>query len=165
VYSSIVVGTDGSETAQRAVEEAIRLAGALGGLLHVVSAYEPVRGTRIVGAPEAAAKVWAVPPDAEVQRVVEEAMTDARVHGVKARSHTLTGDPADALLEIARQEDADLIVVGNRGMHGVKRVLGSVPNKVSHNARCSVLIACTEDARRFVDEGAGAEAHDSATMT
>jgi nucleotide-binding universal stress UspA family protein len=158
------VGTDGSETARRAVEEAIRLASAVGGLLHVVSAYEPVRGTRITGAPEAAAKVWAVAPDAEVQRVVEEAMADARVHGIKARSHTLTGDPADALLEVAAQENADLIVVGNRGMHGVKRVLGSVPNKVSHHARCSVLIACTEDSRVLGDEPMGAQSHDSATV-
>jgi nucleotide-binding universal stress UspA family protein len=159
------VGTDGSETAQRAVEEAIRLAGALGGALHVVSAYEPVRGTRIVGAPEAAAKVWAAAPDAEVQRVVEEAMALARIHGVKARSHTLTGDPADALLDIARDEDADLIVVGNHGMHGVKRVLGSVPNKVSHHARCSVLIACTEEARLFGAERSAAQSSDSAAMT
>jgi nucleotide-binding universal stress UspA family protein len=134
-------------------------------MLHVVSAYEPVRGTRIAGAPEAAAKVWAVAPDAEVQRVVEEAMADARVHGIKARSHTLTGHPADALLEVAAQESADLIVVGNRGMHGVKRVLGSVPNKVSHHARCSVLIACTEDARVLGDEPLGAQSHDSATVS
>ena len=165
MYSSIVVGTDGSETAQRAVEEAIRLAGMLGSTLHIVSAYEPVRGTRIAGAPKAAAEVWAMAPDADVQRVVEEAMAEARIHGVKACSHTLTGDPADAVLEIARKEDAELIVVGNRGMHGVKRVLGSVPNKVSHQARCSVLIACTEQAGIFGRERSQAASSDSATMT
>ncbi len=147
MYSSIVVGTDGSDTAKRAVEEASRLARALGGELHIVSAYEPVRGTRIVGAPEAAAKVWAVAPDANVQAVVEEAVADVRIHGVEAKSHTVTGDAAEALLEVAKQEDADLIVVGNRGMHGVKRVLGSVPNKVSHHARCHVLIVSTDDDR------------------
>jgi nucleotide-binding universal stress UspA family protein len=132
--------------------------------MHIVSAYEPVRGTRIVGAPEAAAKVWAVAPDARVQVVVEEALADARICGVEARSHTLTGDPADALLEVARQENADLIVVGNHGMHGVKRVLGSVPNKVSHNARCSVLIACTEGAPLLGAQGSAASS-DSAAMT
>jgi nucleotide-binding universal stress UspA family protein len=145
MYASIVVGTDGSDTARRAVEEATRLAKALGGELHIVSAYEPVRGTRIAGAPEGAAKVWAVAPDAKVQAVIEEAVAGVRIHGVEAKSHTLTGDPADALLEIAASEKADLIVVGNHGMHGVKRVLGSVPNKVSHRARCNVLIVSTDD--------------------
>jgi nucleotide-binding universal stress UspA family protein len=67
---------------------------------------------------------------------------------VDATSHTVKGDAADALLEIAERVKADLIVVGNRGMHGMARVLGSVPNKVSHRARCSVLIVATaEDGR------------------
>jgi nucleotide-binding universal stress UspA family protein len=157
------VGTDGSETAQRAVEEASRLARALAAELHIVSAYEPVRGTRIVGAPAADAKVWALAPDARVQGLVEEALAGARICGVEATSHTLTGDPADALLEVARQENADLIVVGNHGMHGVKRVLGSVPNKVSHHARCSVLIACTEDAGLLAAEGSAASSESTAT--
>jgi nucleotide-binding universal stress UspA family protein len=145
VYESIVVGTDGSETAQRAVMEATRLAKALGCELHLVSAYEPLRGVRIGGAPEGAAKVWAVPPDASVQAVVEEAAATVRLSGVTVTSHTITGDPADALLEIAEREKADLIVVGSRGMHGMTRVLGSVPNRVSHRARCHLLIVSTDD--------------------
>jgi nucleotide-binding universal stress UspA family protein len=144
VYKSIVVGTDGSETAQRAVAEATQLAEALGGELHLVSAYEPLRGARIVGAPEGEAKAWAVAPDAKVQAVVEEASASARMSGVAVKSHAITGDPADALLEIADREKADLIVVGSRGMHGMTRVLGSVPNKVSHRAFCSVLIVSTD---------------------
>jgi nucleotide-binding universal stress UspA family protein len=155
MYRSIVVGTDGSETAQRAVEEASRLAAELGDELHIVSAYEPLRGTRIVGAPEGAAKVWAVPPDARVQSVVEEAVAGVRMRGMEAKSHTLTGDAADALIEVAALEDAELIVVGSHGMHGVKRVLGSVPNKVSHNARCSVLIVCTEEPSHLAAREAG----------
>jgi nucleotide-binding universal stress UspA family protein len=143
VYQSIVVGTDGSETAQRAVAEATRLAKALGGQVHLVSAYEPLRGARIVGAPEAAAMVWDVQPDAVVRSVADQAAAAVRIGGAEAKVHIVTGDPADALLEIAEQENADLIVVGNRGMHGVTRVLGSVPNKVSHRARCSVLIVST----------------------
>ncbi len=145
MYELIVVGTDGSDTAQRAVAEATRLAKAVGSELHIVSAYEPLRGTRIVGAPEAAAKVWAVLPDAQVQAVIEQAVAKARLSGLDVTPHVLTGDPADALLEIAEQQKADLIVVGNRGMHGMKRVLGSVPNKVSHRARCNVLIVTTDD--------------------
>jgi nucleotide-binding universal stress UspA family protein len=56
---SIVVGTDGSDTAKQAVSEAVRLAKALGAHVHVVSAFEPTRGARVTGAPEGAAKVWA----------------------------------------------------------------------------------------------------------
>jgi nucleotide-binding universal stress UspA family protein len=143
MYEAIVVGTDGSETAKRGLNEAMGLAEALGASLHIVSAYEPVRGA-VVDAPEGAAKVWAVRPDAEVVGIVEEAEAAARRRGLEAKAHTLTGDPADALLQIAEQEEADLIVVGSRGMHGVSRVLGSVPNKVSHRARCNVLIVATE---------------------
>ena len=146
MYEAIVVGTDGSETANRAVAEATRLAEAMGGRLHIVAAYEPLRGAKIVGAPEGAAKVWEVKPDAEVQGVIQEAESGARMKGVTVEAHTLTGDPADALLEIAEKHNADLIVVGNRGMHGVSRVLGSVPNKVSHRAPCNVLIVATDDA-------------------
>jgi nucleotide-binding universal stress UspA family protein len=145
VYGSIVVGTDGSETAQRAVAEACGLAKALGGELHLVSAYEPLRGARIAGAPEGAARVWDLKPDTLVQSVVEQAAALARVGGVEVTVHTVTGDPADALLAVAEQEQADLIVVGNRGMHGVARMLGSVPNKISHRAGCSVLIVSTDE--------------------
>lgn len=145
MYSSIVVGTDGSDTAKRAVQEAIRLAALVGCRLHIVSAFEPVHGARIQGAPQAAAKVWAPTPDAKVQAIVGEAVAEVHLHGVEAESHTLTGDPADALLQVAAHENAGLIVVGNHGMHGVKRVLGSVPNKVSHHARCNVLIVATDE--------------------
>lgn len=144
MYEAIVVGTDGSDTAKRAVDEAARLAEATGGRLHIVAAYEPLRGAKIVGAPEGAQKVWEVKPDASVQGVISEAESDARIKGLEVETHTVTGDPADALLEIADKQNADLIVVGNRGMHGVGRVLGSVPNKVSHRAGCNVLIVATE---------------------
>jgi len=145
MYESIVVGTDGSETSKRAVTEATRLAEVMKSTVHLVSAYEPLRGTRITGAPEGAAKVWSVAPDAEVESIVEQASAAIRLRDVEVKTHTLTGDPADALLEIAEREGADLIVVGNRGMHGVSRMLGSVPNKVSHRARCHVLIVATDD--------------------
>jgi len=144
MYSSIVVGTDGSSTARRAVDEAARLAQVLGCVLHIVSAYEPLRGAHVKGAPEGAAKALALAPDDKVQAVVDEAAAAARFNGVTTRSHTVTGDAADALMEVAEREGADLIVVGNRGMHGVRRVLGSVPNKVSHQATRCVLIVPTD---------------------
>jgi nucleotide-binding universal stress UspA family protein len=145
MYESIVVGTDGSDTAKRAVDEATRLAEAMGSTIHLVSAYEPLRGARIVGAPEGAAKVWEVRPDAQVDAIIAEAASAIRMRDVKVESHAVTADPAEALLEVAEEANADLIVVGNRGMHGMTRVLGSVPNKVSHRARCNVLIVSTDN--------------------
>ena len=142
---SIVVGTDGSVSAKRAVDEAVRLAKLLGAELHIVSAYEPLRGARILGAPEAAAKVWAPLPDAQVEATLSEAAAASRIREVAVRTHAVEKDPADALLAVAARVGATLIVVGSRGMHGARRlVLGSVPNTVSHKARCNVLIVSTD---------------------
>ena len=145
---AIVVGTDGSGTATDAVKEAMRLAKALGGELHIVSAYEPLRGTKVVGAPEPAAEVFGPPPDAQVDTILGEAAAMARMNGTEVTTHALRMGPADALLEVAEDIGADLIVVGSRGMHGAKRlVLGSVPNSVSHRATCNVLIVATDSRR------------------
>jgi nucleotide-binding universal stress UspA family protein len=144
VSDSIVVGTDGSETAGRAVGEAIRLAKALDAEIHIVSAYEPLRGAKIKGAPEGAAKVWAPLPDTLVNATVDEAAARVRTSGVNVERHAVEKDPADALLQVADEVGANLIVVGSKGMHGARRVLGSVPNKVSHQAHCNVLIVATE---------------------
>ncbi len=142
---SIVVGTDGSVTARRAVDEAVRLAQALDAEIHVVSAFEPVRGAHISGAPEGAAKVWAPLPDSEVEAKLSEARAAIRMRDVPVKTHAVQKDPADALLRVADEVGASMIVVGNRGMHGAKRfVLGNVPNKVSHNANCNVLIVSTD---------------------
>ena len=142
---SIVVGTDGSETAKRAVEEAIRLAAAFGAELHVVSAYEPVRGWRVAGAPPAAAKIWAPLPDAEVETILSEAAALIHARDITCHTHAVEQDPADAVLHVATEVGARLIVIGNKGMHGAGRlVLGNVPNKISHKAGCNVLIVSTE---------------------
>ncbi|MGZ4201635.1 MAG: universal stress protein [Thermoleophilaceae bacterium] len=143
MFSSIVVGTDGSDTAKIAVREAIELAAASGAKLNIVSAYAPVAAqVQAGGGPEGAH--WNVGPDVLVEGVLSEAAAVAAGMGVQADCRALRGDPADALLEAAEQEGADLIVVGNRGMTGAKRfLLGSVPNKVSHHAHCSVLIVRT----------------------
>lgn len=143
---TIVVGTDGSDSAKRAVAEAVRVAKALDAELHVVSAFEPLRGAHIEGAPEGAAKVWQPLPDAQVDGVLSEAGTAVRLSDVKVTTHGVKDrDPADALIEVAEQVGATLIVVGNRGMHSAKRfVLGNVPNKVSHRARCNVPIVATD---------------------
>jgi nucleotide-binding universal stress UspA family protein len=141
---SIVVGTDGSETAKQAVAEAVRLAKALSAHVHVVSAFEPLRGARVSGAPEGAAKVWAPLPDDQVEGILSQAVAGVRIGGVDATSHAVRSDPADALLEVAEKVGATMIVVGSKGMHGARRLaLGNVPNKVSHRARCNVLIVAT----------------------
>lgn len=141
---SIVVGTDGSETAKQAVSEAVRLAKALAAPVHVVSAYQPSHA-RVSGAPEGAAKVWQPLPDDEVERILAEATAGIRLAGLEATSHAIRKDPADALLGVADEVGASMIVVGSKGMHGARRLaLGNVPNKVSHRARCNVLIVATD---------------------
>ena len=141
---SIVVGTDGSETAQRAVTEAVRLAKALGAELHLVAAFEPLHGARIAGAPEGAARVWAPHPDDQVESTLSQAAVGVRLADVPVFTHAVRGDPADALIGVADELGASMIVVGSKGMHGTRRLaLGNVPNKVSHHTRCSVLIVAT----------------------
>jgi nucleotide-binding universal stress UspA family protein len=140
---TIVVGTDGSETAQQAVSEAVRLAKALEGELHIVTAYKPLRGARVTGAPEGAAKVWAPLPDHMAQPILDQALAGVRIAGLEPTGHLVDADPADALIEVAVNVDATLLIVGNQGMTGAKRLLGSVPNKLSHNAPCNLLIVAT----------------------
>jgi nucleotide-binding universal stress UspA family protein len=141
---SIVVGTDGSETAKRAVQEAVRLAKALGAEVHIVSGFHPLRGAHISGAPTGAAKIWQPLPDANVEATVQEAAAAVRLAGVKVKTHVVQDDAADAVLNVAKDVNASTIVVGNRGMRGGRRVLGSVPNTVSHKAGCNVLIVQTD---------------------
>jgi nucleotide-binding universal stress UspA family protein len=146
VFASIVVGTDGSDTAKTAVHYAIDLARELGARLQIVSAYEPIPEPRLrdrkLEIPEDLE--WTVSPRSDVMEVLEEAAEDARVAGVQAEVFARQGDAADAIIDIAEEQRCDLIVVGNRGMTGAKRfLLGSVPNRVSHHAPCSVLIVRT----------------------
>jgi nucleotide-binding universal stress UspA family protein len=146
MFASIVVGTDGSQTAHEAVRQAVALAQQLGARLEIVSAYEPVSSARLR---EEAQHVpadlqWMVNPREDVDATLREAAELAEAAGVESESYARQGDPADAILDVAEERGADLIVVGNKGMTGAKRfLLGSVPNKVSHHAPCSVLIIRT----------------------
>jgi nucleotide-binding universal stress UspA family protein len=147
MFRAIVVGTDGSDTAQSAVEEAIGLANSIGAELHIVSAYEPVAADRLrVERDQVPADLqWMVNPREDVDETLRVAAEGARSGGVdQVAVHARQGDPADAILDVAEEQGADLIIVGNKGMTGAKRfLLGSVPNKVSHHAPCSVLIVRT----------------------
>ena len=146
MFQSIVVGTDGSETAGKAVREAIELARALGASVDVVSAYEPVPEQRLRAEARQAPEdlQWMVNPREDVDATLRAAADQVEAAGVAVRTYAREGDPADAILDVAEERGADLIVVGNKGMTGAKRfLLGSVPNKVSHHAPCSVLIIRT----------------------
>jgi nucleotide-binding universal stress UspA family protein len=133
MFGSIVVGTDGSDTAKEAVRQAVELARLLGAELLLVSAYDAPADSQ-----------WMVSARDDVATLLAQAEQTAHDAGVAVQTFPRQGDPADAILDVAEERDADLIVVGNKGMTGAKRfLLGTVPNRVSHHAPCSVLIIRT----------------------
>ncbi|HVS68890.1 MAG TPA: universal stress protein [Mycobacteriales bacterium] len=144
MYHRIVVGTDGSATAERAVDAAGGLAQLTGGSVHVVTAYRPVRAAAVV-AGAAAAQTWFGEEERlAAEELVASAAERLKERGVPAVPVARLGDPADVLLATAEEFDADLLVVGNRGMTGVRRyLLGSVADRVVHHASCTVHIAHT----------------------
>jgi nucleotide-binding universal stress UspA family protein len=146
MFGSIVVGTDGSETAGEAVRQATELAQKTGSSIDLVSAYEPVSSARLREEAQQVPKdlEWMVNPREDVDATLEAAAEQVKEAGVEVQIFAREGDPADAILDVAEERGAGLIVVGNKGMTGAKRfLLGSVPNKVSHHAPCSVLIIRT----------------------
>ena len=146
MFRSIVVGTDGSDTAKKAVAAAVDLAREIGATLDIVSAYEPVPQSRLREESRQAPEdlQWMINPREDVEATLSDAAEQIDESGVKVETFAREGDPADAILDVAEERGADLIVVGNKGMTGAKRfLLGSVPNKVSHHAPCSVLIIRT----------------------
>jgi nucleotide-binding universal stress UspA family protein len=143
MFARIVVGTDGSETAKQAVREATGLAKQTGATLCIVSAFDPVPSQRLreerLEAPSDIEHT--VNPNEDVDAILAEAAKEVEKEGVQVETVARQGEPADAILDVAEDQNADLIVVGNKGMTGAKRfLLGSVPNKVSHHAPSSVLI-------------------------
>lgn len=146
MFSSLVVGTDGSDTAKEAVRQATEMAKAVNARIHLVSAYEPVSESRLreerVQVPDDLQ--WMVNPREDVEGTLKAAAVGIEELGVEVATYAREGDPADAILDVAEEQGADLIVVGNKGMTGARRfLLGSVPNKVSHHAPCSVMIIRT----------------------
>jgi len=143
MFQRIVVGTDGSETATNALKHAAQLAALCAAELHIVSGYHP-KGSLSVSGAGSGVEPWMVSSEFEVEGILRDAADIARREKVTITTHHEAGNPAKALVTIADQVDADLVVVGNRGMKGLKgKVLGSVPNEVSHHARCAVLILNT----------------------
>jgi nucleotide-binding universal stress UspA family protein len=147
VFTRIVIGTDGSDTAGEAVDQAIDLAKVTGASLGIVSAFAPVSKRRVQSEQEGAPADIAheIGPREDVNLVLDAAAAKARAAGVgDVTTHPVEADPADAILNVAEEVKADLIVVGNKGMTGARRyLLGSVPNNISHHAPCSVMIVQT----------------------
>ncbi len=147
MFGSIVVGTDGSDTAQEAVKQAIELARIAGAALEVVSAYEPVPRSGCVTRRPRRRRTCSgrsVRARTSTRRSARSPSRRGKPASRPVPHLRATGRSADAILDVAEEQGSGLIVVGNKGMTGAKRfLLGSVPNKVSHHAPCSVLIIRT----------------------
>jgi nucleotide-binding universal stress UspA family protein len=147
MYDTIVVGTDGSPPALHAVSHAASLAAATGAHLHIAMATPSIP---IVVAPDMliASADWTDATNEATRRALESAAEAAAATGVETSTHQLAGDPADALLALCDEIDADLLVVGSRGMQGARRfLLGSVLSRCAHHAHRSVLIVHADDLR------------------
>jgi nucleotide-binding universal stress UspA family protein len=143
---SILVGTDGSSAAGAAVERAMALALAFDRRLLIVTAYAPGTAPADPAAPAAhdpgAEPTWEMHARDEALELLGVAERAARERGIgEVETFARVGDGADAILDVAEEQRCELIVVGHTGLTGATRfLLGSVPNKVSHHAPCSVLI-------------------------
>ncbi len=144
MFKTIVVGTDGSPTADRAVETAAELARSSNASLHIVTAYRQATGM--------AAATGAALADAgggramlhEAAKLTAEKAAVTWADGLNWCAHPVGEYPSNAIVDTAHSVGADLIVVGSKGMHGARRVLGSVPNSIAHGADCAVMIVKTD---------------------
>jgi nucleotide-binding universal stress UspA family protein len=146
MISTVAVGTDGSETAEEAVRQAADIARRYGAKLVLLSAFTAPGGfAAYAGIPasgsSAAYAGWASSSQAQVGEILERSEAALRQDGIECETRSAEGDPADVLVRLAEQCGADLLVVGNKGMK--RRVLGSVPNTVTHKADCSVMVVKT----------------------
>lgn len=141
MYQRIIVGTDGSNRASMAVEHAAVLAEAFGAELHLVQGCgNPVAIAPIMGVVEPLEPAALVD---SCRRELDPVADGLRARGLDVTVHVTPVDGVTALCAAASQLPADLIVVGNRGMTGARRLLGSVPNSVAHQAPCPVLVVPT----------------------
>ena len=145
-YSTVLVGTDGSESSFRAVERAAQVARDAGALLVLATAYHPMSEREIRAAADVlGGEAYKVSGSAPAEDVLRDACDRATAVGVqKTETLAVEGDPVDELARIVKERDVDLVVVGNRGLNSLAgRLLGSVPANISHRAGCDVLIVHT----------------------
>ncbi len=144
MFDVIVVGTDGSDAALHAVRTAGELAQRSGtSQIHVVSGYKPISDTELNRIAEAAPREFQglLVGDSPGTRLVDQACVMLRHSDAKVVGHPEPASGAEAILDVAEEVDADLIVVGCRGEGVGKRMLhGSVSTKIAHHAPCDVLI-------------------------
>jgi nucleotide-binding universal stress UspA family protein len=136
MISTIAVGTDGSGTASEAVNQAAEFARRFDAKLVLLSAFKDAPPAS--GADEAQ---WAYSPAAQLREILSRTETEMNAKGIQCTTLVDEGDPADVLVRLADDCGADVLVIGNKGMH--RRVLGSVPKSVAHNADCSVFVVKT----------------------
>jgi nucleotide-binding universal stress UspA family protein len=148
-YRNVVVGTDGSATAEEAVRQAGDLAAATGARLVVVSAYEHHRADHPPDLTEDAVPEdlrWVITDQAQAEALANAGREVARAAGASGVVVRATaGDAAGVLIDVAEEFGADAIVVGSRGLTGPARfILGSVASTVAHHAPCDVLVVHTD---------------------
>jgi nucleotide-binding universal stress UspA family protein len=134
----VAVGTDGSATASEAVKTAMEMARRFDAELILLGVFQDGGGGPGDEDPELQ---WASNPSARLREILERTEKEARGSGVACWTFTDEGDPGEVLVRLAETCEADVLVIGNKGMH--RRVLGSVPNTVTHRAPCSVLVVKT----------------------
>jgi nucleotide-binding universal stress UspA family protein len=143
MISSVAVGTDGSDTADKAVEFAMDLAKKFDARLIVISSYKPVSESRLKQEQKEAPDEiqWSINPTEDVEAILSDVEEKAQEAGLAVTTVAGDGDPADVLVDHAEEQNADVLVVGNKGMQ--RRILGSVPNSVAHKAACTVVVVKT----------------------
>ena len=147
MFEAIVVGTDGSPTAAAAVGKAADLARLTGATLHLVNAYRMVTTEVYAAAAVAPTPAFGEVNDtlrADSESMLEAAAAPLRADGLDVRTHVGPAPADEAILRVAREVGDALVVVGSRGMSGARRILGSVPNRISHHADCTVMIVKTD---------------------
>jgi nucleotide-binding universal stress UspA family protein len=142
-YRHVMVGSDGSDTAHIAVQQAAELAKAFGARLTIVTAYPKVRPRTAAGVPDD--MQWMATDASSAEAQAKKGMQLAKQVGVDdVHTSVAPGDPAEVVLDAAKMLGADLLLLGNKGMASASRfLLGNVPNKVSHHAPCDMIIVRT----------------------
>ena len=145
-YTTVLVGTDGSESSYRAVDRAAAVARDAGATLLLACAYRPMSAREVQDAAAAlGGEAYKVSGSTPAEDVLRDAADRARSCGVTdLDTLAVEGDPVDELMAIVKRRDVDLVVVGNRGLNSLAgRLLGSVPANITHRAICDVLIVHT----------------------
>ncbi len=142
MFSTIVVGTDGSANSEEAVRVAAEMAATGDGKLHVVSAYHPLSAADVTSIRASLPQEFrgVVDADGAVRDRIRSAVRVGRHYDIEIVEHPVEGDATESVLDIADEVDADLIVVGSRGLRGLRRTLGSVSTRLVHHSNRSVLV-------------------------